>query len=94
MSLASYTARRVALGLVQVLAVVVLSANPSMIVLGGDLVEAVPAVVGLVEGAMRAEIIPAMSPYVDLRPATLGTSSGARGAIAAVLQRSPQSPVH
>lgn len=75
----------------RVLAVVVMAANPSMIVLGGDLVEALPELAPLVERHMRAGVIPAMSPYVDLRPATLGESSGARGAIAAVLQRSPES---
>lgn len=69
---------------------VVMTTNPSVVVLGGDLVEWIPEFAILVEASVREHVIPAMRNYVAVRAADLGAEGGALGAVAAVLQRPPQ----
>lgn len=69
---------------------VVMTTNPSVVVLGGELVEGIPEFAILVEASLREHLIPAMRNYVAVRAADLGLEGGALGAVAAVLQRPPQ----
>lgn len=70
-------------------AAVVMAANPSVVVVGGDLVEGIPEFTSLMENAMREHVIPAMRDFVAVHAARLGPEAGALGAIAAALKRVP-----
>ncbi|GGM19554.1 transcriptional regulator [Streptomyces fumigatiscleroticus] len=72
-----------------VLAAVCNAIGPDVTVLGGELAEAGPALFEPVERALVAHLMPVCRPRVDLRPATLGETAGALGAIALVLHESP-----
>ena len=63
---------------------VVLALNPDLVVLGGELVRAVPEIVGLVASRTQQEIPPVLRSGVAVAAARLGDDGGARGAIAAV----------
>lgn len=69
---------------------VVMTSNPSVVVLGGDLVDGIPEFAILVEASIREHVIPGMRNYVAVHAASLGSEGGALGAVAAVLQRPPQ----
>ena len=69
---------------------VVMTTNPSVVVLGGDLVEGIPEFAILVEASIREHVIPGLRNYVAVHAADLGIEGGALGAVAAVLQRPPQ----
>ncbi|MBC9727785.1 ROK family protein [Streptomyces sp. TRM68367] len=72
-----------------VLAAVCNAIGPGVVVLGGELAEAGAALLGPVEQALTAHLMPLSRHRVDLRRATLGETGGALGAIALVLHRSP-----
>ncbi|MDQ0772047.1 putative NBD/HSP70 family sugar kinase [Streptomyces aurantiacus] len=72
-----------------VLAAVCNTVGPHVVVLGGELAEAGPALFEPVERALSAHLMPVSRPGIDLRPATLGEVGGALGAIALVLHESP-----
>ncbi|WP_193312891.1 ROK family transcriptional regulator [Georgenia subflava] len=74
-------------------AAVVMATNPSVVVIGGDLVEGIPEFALLVEASVREHIIPGMRGFVAVHAAHLGPGGGALGAIAAVLQR-PAMPMN
>ncbi|WUH32146.1 ROK family transcriptional regulator [Streptomyces sp. NBC_00445] len=72
-----------------VLAAVCNAIGPGVIVLGGELAAAGDVLFESVERALTADLMPISRHRVDLRPATLGESGGALGAIALVLHESP-----
>ncbi|WP_407561929.1 ROK family protein [Streptomyces sp. 184] len=72
-----------------VLAAVCNAIGPGVIVIGGELARTGEALTGPVEQALGAHIMPASRDRVVLRPATLGATGGALGAIALVLHESP-----
>ncbi|WBB62354.1 ROK family protein [Streptomyces sp. WMMC500] len=72
-----------------VLAAVCNAIGPGVIVIGGELARTGEALTGPVEKALGAHIMPASRDRVVLRPATLGATGGALGAIALVLHESP-----
>jgi predicted NBD/HSP70 family sugar kinase len=72
-----------------VLAAVCNALGPEVTVLGGELVEAGTALLGPVERALSAHLMPVSRPLSDLRAAMLGEVAGALGAIALVLHESP-----
>lgn len=72
---------------------IVMTTNPSVVVLGGDLVEGIPEFAVLVEASLREHVIPAMRKYVAVHAAELGVEGGALGAVASVLQRPAQRPL-
>ncbi|MHA4817698.1 ROK family protein [Streptomyces aculeolatus] len=72
-----------------VLAAVCNAIGPGVIVIGGELARTGEALTGPIEKALGAHIMPASRDRVVLRPATLGATGGALGAIALVLHESP-----
>ncbi|MET7387713.1 ROK family protein [Streptomyces sp. NPDC005529] len=72
-----------------VLAAVCNALGPEVTVLGGELAAAGPALLGPVERALAAHLMPVSRPLLDLRAAALGEAAGALGAIALVLHESP-----
>ncbi|MEW2162639.1 ROK family transcriptional regulator [Streptomyces sp. NPDC007084] len=72
-----------------VLAAVCNALGPEVTVLGGELAAAGPALLGPVERALSAHLMPVSRPLLDLRAAVLGEVAGALGAIALVLHESP-----
>ncbi|MFE4255670.1 ROK family protein [Streptomyces sp. NPDC056910] len=72
-----------------VLAAVCNAVGPGVIVIGGELVEAGAALLGPVEQALRAHVMPMAWPRVNVRRATLGEAGSALGGIALVLHESP-----
>ncbi|MCG5217538.1 ROK family transcriptional regulator [Streptosporangium sp. KLBMP 9127] len=87
----------VALGLLEdvgsrigtVLAALCNAIGPGVIVVGGELTEAGAALIGPIERALSAHILPISRHRVTLRRATLGEAGGALGGIALVLHESP-----
>lgn len=63
--------------------------GPGLVVIGGELAETGPALFQPVEEALRAHVMPISRKRLDVRPATLGETGGALGAIALVLHESP-----
>ncbi|MEK8174852.1 ROK family protein [Streptomyces sp. M19] len=76
-----------------VLAAVCNAIGPGVIVLGGELAEVGTPLLGPVELALHAHIMPISRPRVTLRPAALGEAGGALGGIALVLHASPAVPI-
>lgn len=72
-----------------VLAAVCHAVGPGVIVVGGELAEAGPALLEPVERALRQQLMPLARPHVDVRRATLGDAGSALGGIALVLHESP-----
>lgn len=72
-----------------VLAALCNAIGPGVIVLGGELAEAGPALFEPVTAALDANILPMSRNEVSLRRATLGDVGGALGGIALVLHESP-----
>ncbi|MFF0727719.1 ROK family protein [Streptomyces sp. NPDC004134] len=72
-----------------VLAAVCNAIGPGVIVIGGELARTGEALTAPIEKALGAHIMPASRDRVVLRPATLGATGGALGAIALVLHESP-----
>lgn len=72
-----------------VLAAVCHAVGPGVIVVGGELAEAGPALLEPVERALRQHLMPLARPHVDVRRATLGDAGSALGGIALVLHESP-----
>ncbi|GAB2910550.1 ROK family transcriptional regulator [Nonomuraea fastidiosa] len=73
----------------EVLAAVCNAIGPSVIVIGGELIETGAALVGPIERALHDHIMPVSRHRVSLRLATLGEAAGALGGIALVLHESP-----
>ncbi|MEV4069154.1 ROK family protein [Nonomuraea fuscirosea] len=73
----------------EVLAAVCNAIGPSVIVIGGELAETGPALIGPIEGALHDHVMPVSRQRVSLRRATLGEVAGALGGIALVLHESP-----
>ncbi|MDQ0779882.1 putative NBD/HSP70 family sugar kinase [Streptomyces aurantiacus] len=73
----------------EVLAAVCHAVGPGVIVVGGELAEAGPALLEPVERALRQHLMPMARRYVDVRRATLGEAGSALGGIALVLHESP-----
>jgi predicted NBD/HSP70 family sugar kinase len=63
--------------------------GPSVIVVGGELTEAGPALIDPIEQALHEHVMPVSRHRVSLRRATLGEVAGALGGIALVLHESP-----
>lgn len=63
--------------------------GPGLVVIGGELAATGPALFQPVEEALRAHVMPISRHRLDVRPATLGETGGALGAIALVLHESP-----
>ncbi|MEV0614170.1 ROK family protein [Nonomuraea sp. NPDC050404] len=63
--------------------------GPSVIVVGGELVETGPALIEPIERALHEHVMPVSRHRVSLRRATLGEVAGALGGIALVLHESP-----
>ncbi|MGE6732647.1 ROK family protein, partial [Streptomyces sp. NPDC059900] len=80
---------RVGIDIGGVLAAVCQAVGPGVIVLGGELAEAGPALLEPVERALRRQLMPMARPHVDVRRATLGETGSALGGIALVLHESP-----
>ncbi|MFE6161852.1 ROK family protein [Streptomyces sp. NPDC056486] len=72
-----------------VLAAVCHAVGPGVIVIGGELAEAGPALLEPVERALRQQLMPLARRHVDVRRATLGEAGSALGGIALVLHESP-----
>lgn len=72
-----------------VLAAVCHAVGPGVIVVGGELAEAGPALLEPVERALRQQLMPLARQHVDVRRATLGEPGSALGGIALVLHDSP-----
>ncbi|MFE3736890.1 ROK family protein [Streptomyces sp. NPDC059134] len=72
-----------------VLAAVCNAVGPGVIVIGGELAQAGPALFEPVERALRTRVMPMVSHRVRVRPATLGDAGSALGGIALVLRESP-----
>ncbi|WP_151481699.1 ROK family transcriptional regulator [Streptomyces albicerus] len=72
-----------------VLAAVCHAVGPGVIVVGGELAEAGPALLEPVERALRQHLMPMARHHVDVRRATLGEAGSALGGIALVLHESP-----
>ena len=72
-----------------VLAALCNAVGPGVIVLGGELTEAGPALFGPIERALTEHILPISRHKVRLRKASLGDVGGALGGIALVLHESP-----
>jgi predicted NBD/HSP70 family sugar kinase len=72
-----------------VLAAVCNAVGPGVVVLGGELAEAGAPLLEPVERALSGHLMPIARRRVALRPAALGESAGALGAIALVLHESP-----
>ncbi|MFF3492890.1 ROK family protein [Streptomyces sp. NPDC002795] len=72
-----------------VLAAVCHVVGAGVIVVGGELAEAGPALLDPVERALRRHLMPMAHHHVDLRRATLGEAGSALGGIALVLHESP-----
>jgi predicted NBD/HSP70 family sugar kinase len=73
----------------EVLAAVCHAVGPGVIVVGGELAEAGPALLEPVERALRQHLMPMARHHVDVRRATLGEAGSALGGIALVLHESP-----
>ncbi len=73
----------------EVLAAVCNAIGPSVIVVGGELTETGPALIGPIERALHDHVMPVSRHRVSLRRATLGEVAGALGGIALVLHESP-----
>lgn len=73
----------------EVLAAVCNAIGPSVIVIGGELAETGPALIGPIEGALHDHVMPVSRQRVSLRRATLGEVASALGGIALVLHESP-----
>ncbi|WP_019544593.1 ROK family transcriptional regulator [Streptomyces sulphureus] len=73
----------------QVLAAVCNAIGPSVLVVGGELAQAGPALVEPVERALHAHVMPRVRDRVHVRLATLGEAGSALGGIALVLHESP-----
>ncbi|MEU6674566.1 ROK family transcriptional regulator [Streptomyces sp. NPDC046925] len=80
---------RVGIDIGGVLAAVCQAVGPGVIVVGGELAEAGPALLEPVERALRQQLMPMVRPHVDVRRATLGETGSALGGIALVLHESP-----
>jgi predicted NBD/HSP70 family sugar kinase len=72
-----------------VLAALCNAIGPGVIVLGGELTEAGPALFEPLKAALDADILPMSRQEVSIRRATLGDVGGALGGIALVLHESP-----
>ena len=72
-----------------VLAAVCHAVGPGVIVVGGELAEAGPALLEPVERALHKQLMPLARHHVDVRRATLGEAGSALGGIALVLHESP-----
>lgn len=72
-----------------VLAAVCHAVGPGVIVIGGELAAAGPALLEPVERALRQRLMPMARHHVDVRRATLGEAGSALGGIALVLHESP-----
>ncbi|WP_329568246.1 ROK family transcriptional regulator [Streptomyces sp. NBC_01361] len=72
-----------------VLAAVCHAVGPGVIVVGGELAGAGPALLEPVERALRQQLMPMARHHVDVRRATLGEAGSALGGIALVLHESP-----
>ncbi|MFI0240399.1 ROK family protein [Streptomyces sp. NPDC016845] len=72
-----------------VLAAVCHAVGPGVIVVGGELAEAGPALLEPVQRALRERLMPLARRHVDVRRATLGDTGSALGGIALVLHESP-----
>ncbi|WP_306322044.1 MULTISPECIES: ROK family transcriptional regulator [unclassified Streptomyces] len=72
-----------------VLAAVCHVVGAGVIVVGGELAEAGPALLDPVERALRHHLMPLAHHHVELRRATLGETGSALGGIALVLHESP-----
>ncbi|MGP3769207.1 ROK family protein [Streptomyces sp. SDT5-1] len=72
-----------------VLAAVCHVVGAGVIVVGGELAEAGPALLDPVERALRRHLMPLAHHHVELRRATLGEAGSALGGIALVLHESP-----
>ncbi|GAA5084843.1 ROK family transcriptional regulator [Thermocatellispora tengchongensis] len=72
-----------------VLAALCNAIGPSVIVIGGELAEAGPALFGPIERTLTAHILPISRHRISLRRGTLGDVAGALGGIALVLHESP-----
>ncbi|WNI26558.1 ROK family transcriptional regulator [Streptomyces sp. ITFR-16] len=72
-----------------VLAGVVNAVGPGVIVLGGELAEAGPALLEPVEGALDAHVLPLARDRLSVCRAALGEAGGAHGGVALALHESP-----
>ncbi|OON82765.1 ROK family transcriptional regulator [Streptomyces tsukubensis] len=72
-----------------VLAAVCQAVGPGVVVVGGELAEAGPALLEPVVLALRRRLMPLARRHVDVRRATLGEAGSALGGIALVLHESP-----
>ncbi|GAA2294668.1 ROK family protein [Streptomyces kunmingensis] len=72
-----------------VLAAVCQAVGPGVVVIGGELAAAGPALLEPVERALRQQLMPLARHHVDVRRATLGEAGSALGGIALVLHESP-----
>ncbi|MEU6113316.1 ROK family protein [Streptomyces sp. NPDC047117] len=72
-----------------VLAAVCNAVGPGVIVIGGELAEAGPALIEHVERALHTHVMPLARDRVRVRRATLGEAGSALGGIALVLHESP-----
>ncbi|MFE6887690.1 ROK family protein [Streptomyces sp. NPDC057694] len=72
-----------------VLAAVCHAVGPGVIVVGGELAEAGPALLEPVERSLRQHLMPMARHHIDVRRATLGEAGSALGGIALVLHESP-----
>lgn len=72
-----------------VLAAVCNAIGPGVIVIGGELADAGPALLGPVERALDAHVLPMSRGRLEVRSAKLGDTAGALGGIALVLHESP-----
>ncbi|MBB4931935.1 putative NBD/HSP70 family sugar kinase [Lipingzhangella halophila] len=63
--------------------------GPGLVVIGGELADTGPALLEPLEDVLRARVMPISRNWVGLRPAMLGDTAGALGAIALVLHESP-----
>lgn len=73
----------------RVLAGVCNAVGPGVIVIGGELAQAGPALFAPVEAALRAHVMPMVRDRVRVRSAELGDAGTALGGIALVLHESP-----
>jgi predicted NBD/HSP70 family sugar kinase len=88
-SLAADVFRSVGTQVGAVLAALCNAVGPGVIVLGGELTEAGPALFDPLETALAAHILPISRRKVSVRKASLGDVGGALGGIALVLHESP-----
>lgn len=81
--------RDAASALGRVLASAATTLNPSLIIVGGEIVRLAPVLLGYVRATLRYELFPGADVDATVRPSALGDDDGALGAIAALFHQSP-----